>query len=102
MRANIVSENAVALILCIVNKDLSRDDALRKCGVKISSSQGKSGNKSIIPEGEAEKIYKYYNKDNMTLPEIGEIYGVSATTIGNFMKNRGMKVRHRGKREEKL
>lgn len=50
MRVNIVSENAVALIMCILNKDLSRDVALRKCGIKVSHSKRKSANKPLITD----------------------------------------------------
>lgn len=98
MKVKIVSENAVALIMCILDKDLSSDAALRKCGIKIPCSRSKTINKSIIPEDESEKIYKYYNEDNKTLTQIGEMYGVSAMTVSNFMKRSGIEVRTRGRR----
>jgi DNA-directed RNA polymerase specialized sigma subunit len=92
--------NYAALAACVLNIKLTRTRALEIMGVAAECITKKMlADDFVIKKTEKENIYRLYNIENMTMKQIGEVYGVGQGTINKFMVKNAMTTRSRGVRK---
>lgn len=98
MRGELVNENALALILCIVSKEeMSRDAALKAIGIKaVTNNCGTKEKVYLLKESDLEDIKRLYYEEYKTFTQIAKIYQVSVGTLSNYMKNHDLQARPSG------
>ena len=99
MGRKVITANAYALILCII-QEIDRETALKKCGVELPFTQRGTVKPTLISKDEKNKIYNYYYKDDLSLSSIGEKYNVTPVTVKNFMVRMGISIKPRGRYHE--